>query len=334
MKKLTLITAISLLMLGCARSPYLKDKHRDDIKTTDVDSKAEVELVEKIGYLSRSLMEADDRAEIVARIRQKEIEFNSGMNAGTSGGIASATVNLTQGTLNSTNASQVGLAVSAGSFLLGEVFDGSYENFARVWLPAVINGKDISTPEQAAQAYQELHEAKVAELAKKLGWTYKCVIYCDKNNKVYYFKNNGQKLSDKYFYQPNDFYLSTYIEWGFEEVKDDDPVKYLLGSDIKWRSKGQTGLRTSLHAEAVKNEDGSLKIVVAENGITDYYYKKDLKPTLLGQQIMSEQFDSPYMIDGTQETIPPRIYYNNDVYLFYSNSSTNLTRKRLKIGKL
>ena len=339
MKKNTIILTCTLatLLSGCAAKTDFRKDVRDRPEAVKMDEKEHLEEINRVSYLVKPLMEEDNRAEIIKEITGSEVYIKQ-MNTGTEGAIASAAVNIHQGTTfsGSTSASQVQLAVTAVSLLLGEYNDGSNEITAKAWLPSVYDGKTIETPEDAEQVAIKFTEARIQEIAKKLDWSYSCIDGCGTSSILYHFENTKNiTLPESFIYRPDEFIILVQFVPGFKKVKEHDPVKVLIGPEVAWESRGITSYHASFYAGNIeKNEDGSVAIYKFENGRDFVNVKHNIAKTKLGYALYQTFHSTPYTVLGDARSGQSSVFYNNKAYTFYSNSRTQLTRYELDIEDL
>lgn len=328
--------AISVLTGCAANNPYDADV-QDWPERERLDTETRLDDINKVSYLSRALMESDNRAEIISEITNTAV-YQKGMSATTKGSIAGAVTDISNGTVltGSHSAGQVQLAVMAGSFLLGEFSDGSNENTSKAWIESVVDGSAIDTPEKAKQVLIHRTEAKIQAIGDKLGWKTTCIDGCGTNRAIYLLENTENKpLPLNYTYRPNE--LVAYVSFvnTLTEVEPNDPVKALIDPEVKWETKGYDAFRVNFYADNIKrNEDGSVSLSVGEDGRKYTHSRRNLKETKLGRALYQAYHNDPYSIWGSQNEYPNVIYYNGEVYSFVSNSRTRLASYKMMVTPL
>lgn len=155
MKKSCLFTLMLVSILsGCAdrmKNPYFVDITTSPEKVKLSEGKQE--QVIKVSYLSRDLMESDNRAAIEKKVANSKAyaQWSAG-SAAQVGTMAQMTTDLAVGQFDSTAGATAGAIAFGAGVVLGEVFDGSKEYASKAWLPNTYNGELITTREQAQKA--------------------------------------------------------------------------------------------------------------------------------------------------------------------------------------
>ena len=325
-KNYLLLLTTASLMVGCAnpmKNPFLADilTYPDKIKLSD----EQHEQIIKVSYLSRALMESDNRAEIEKTvINSKTYTQWSLNNAAEAGTMAQMTTDLVVGKLNSAVGNQIGAATFGAGLLFGEIFDGSHEYASQAWIPNIYNGTSITTPEMAQKALNELTTQQVLKVANTMGWQAECVIGCNTGSKdIYYFLSNkdNKPLHADYIYKPENIA----IRINFTElvkIKNSDPIHALIGEKIGWTTKGYNSYVVSAMGGIVLNETGKPMITKTKDGIDTINIWRRLGETHLGRDILRTYHSTPYTYQGNGDHYPKTIFYNKVPYTFVSNSNT------------
>ncbi len=290
------------------------------------------EQVVKVSYLSRYLMESDNRAAIEKKVANSKIysQWAAG-SAAQAGTMAQMTTDLTVGQFNSTSGAQIGVATFGAGLILGEVFDGSNEYASKAWLPNTYNGELITTKEQAQKALKDFSEKQVQKIAKTMGWQAECIIGCnsESRNVYYYLSNtNNRPLHADYIYKPFDIAIRVSFN-ELVKVKDNDPIHALLGNDIGWTTDGYNSFVVSPMGGITLDESGKPKIFQTEDGRDSLMLWRYLKETHIGRDILRTFHSTPYTFQGDSDDYPHIIYHDNVAYTFSSNSNTFIASQYL-----
>ncbi|PSW20609.1 hypothetical protein C9I98_07085 [Photobacterium sanctipauli] len=322
------IVALSMTfaLSGCVSmtdDPWLKDvlSYPERVELEDSDTPM------KMSYLSRAMMESDNRAELEAEVANSELVHE--WSAAQASILAQMSTDLVVGDLYSAQGNIVGTSVFAAGLVFGEIFDGSEEITSKAWLPAEYNGKQIETPEQAEQAIITLLHQQAELVADRLGWQMTCVHGCDSSNQVLYFENvDGKALPDAFIYQPNEFVLNVQFT-PFKQVELQDPISAIIGQPIKWETRGYHSFYVGAWGGVFKTDDGSLDIRTNEHNYTYAAASKDLMQTRFGRDVMRIFHSTPYTLFGSADLHPKAVYYNGELYSFISNSRNHMVSYKI-----
>lgn len=331
MKKSCLFTFTSVLMLtGCANpmeNPFLADitTYPDRIKVS-TDKK---EDIIKVSYLSRHLMESDNRAAIERKVANSKAYTH--WSAAQTSTIAQMSTDLAVGQFDSSAGATVGAVTFGAGLVLGEVFDGSEENASKAWLPNTYNGEFITTKEQAQKALKAFSQKQIQKIAGTMGWHAECVIGCDteSRNVYYYLSNtNNSPLHADFIYKPFDIAIRVSFN-ELVKVKDNDPIHALLGIDIGWTTYGHNSFVVMSMGGITLDESGKPKIFQTEDGRDSLMLWRYLKETHIGRDILRTFHSTPYTFQGDSGDYPHIIYHDNVAYTFSSNSNTFIASQYL-----
>ncbi|HAT7739456.1 hypothetical protein [Vibrio parahaemolyticus] len=327
MKKSCLFTLMLVSILsGCAdrmKNPYFVDITTSPEKVKLSEGKQE--QVIKVSYLSRDLMESDNRAAIEKKVANSKAyaQWSAG-SAAQVGTMAQMTTDLAVGQFDSSAGSTAGAIALGAGVVLGEVFDGSKEYASKAWLPNTYDGELITTREQAQKALKAFSEQQVKKVADTMGWHVECAIGCDAESKdsYYYLSNtNNQPLHADYIYKPYDIAIRV----SFSEVvkvKDNDPIHALLGNNIGWTTYGHNSFVVMPMGGITLDEFSKPKIFQTEGGRDSIMLWHYLKKTHIGRDILRTFHSTPYTFQGDSDDYPHIIYHDNVAYTFGSNSNT------------
>ncbi len=328
------ILATSILLSGCAaKTPFRQDTSTSpEIERIEDESRSDE--IDKVSYLSRALMEDDNRAEVIEKITKSKIY--TGYNAVTQGSIAGTTTHLIAGDFNSQSGKAVQAAVIVTSLIFGEFSDGSSEYTGKAWIKGSFEGKPITTKEEANIALIKQTEQRFNALADTLKWDVNCIDGCGTQQSLYHFTNpNNTTFNQTYIYQPNEFVAFVSFNSGLEKVSLDSPVRALIDKDITWQTKGFNSYRIHFYAgDLDKEEDGSVKLYVGKNGKKGARARHELSETQFGRSLYKAFHSTPYTLWGEQDSYPNVIYYSGTVYSFVSNSRTNLASYTMDVPEI
>jgi len=312
------------LLASCAemtKDPWLKDvlTHPERAELTDKDTQL------RLSYLSRSLMESDDRAKLNSEIQNTQ--YVKSWNAGQTATAAQMTTDLVVGNFNSAQGATVGAALFSADLILGEVFDGSDDITSKAWLPDTFNGIKLEQQIQATQAMVTLIHQQANKVADSLGWSMSCLYGCEGVNQVLLFQNiENKSLNSEYLYQPSDFVINVQFN-KLVKVADTDPVNAIIGEKLGWQTSGNhsfyIGIWSGLLYDGAGNPD------IRKNEKTGFTYaaaKRDVSQTHLGRDILRIFHGTPYTLYGSKEVYPKVVFYNKVAYSFISNSNKKMVK--------
>ena len=334
MKKSCLFTLVVVSILsGCAdrmKNPYIADitTYPEKVKLSE-DQQGQVI---KVSYLSRDLMESDNRAAIEKKVTSSKAyaQWSAG-SAAQAGTMAQMTTDLAVGQFDSSAGATAGAVAFGAGLVLGEVFDGSEEYASKAWLPNTYNGELITTKEQAQKALKAFSEKQVQKIADTMGWHVECAIGCnaESRNVYYYLSNtNSQPLHADYIYKPFDIAIRVSFN-ELVKVKDNDPIRALLGNDIGWTTYGHNSFIVMSMGGITLDESGKPKIFQTEDGRDSLMLWRYLKKTHIGRDILRTFHSTPYTLQGDSDDYPHTIYHDNVAYTFSSNSNTLIASRYL-----
>lgn len=329
MKKSCLFTFTSVLMLtGCANpmeKPFLADitTYPDRIKVS-TDKK---EDIIKVSYLSRHLMESDNRAAIERKVTNSKAYTR--WSAAQTSTIAQMSTDLAVGQFDSSAGATVGAVAFGAGLILGEVFDGSNDYASTAWIPNHYNGTQIETSEQAMEALRTLSETQVKKIADTMKWQAECVYGCqaDSTNVYYYLTNkDNHPLHGDYIYKPQDILIRISFT-PLVKVADNDPVHVLIGDDIGWRTNGVNSFVVSVLGSPNLDDSGKPAPQKMDSGDMLILAQRDLRSTHIGRDMMRTFHSTPYTFQGDGNAYPHVIYYDNVAYSFSTNSNTYIANQ-------
>ena len=254
-KQLLVLTFAATIGLGGCASVY-SDPHYKDTSVPRREKIADAEMRDKLSYLARYVLTADDRQKQRARIQK---EYPGWTEFDTHTALAMGAAQLSSGNIFSRGGSNtfgnVSLALSVASMLLP---DGSMDNTSGFYLPAKLDGVALESAEAARDAFWQWREKELAQAAKALQRESRCIYQCDSPAlRVYELRTiaNGQP-DPRYIYNPQVLYVRTELFQGSMKPVIDDPVQsWALGFVPKW-SAGDGNVAPVVLMDARLDESG------------------------------------------------------------------------------
>lgn len=311
-------------LTSCAsmtKDPWLKDalSHPERVELEDKNTQL------RLSYLSRFMMESDDRAELISEIQSTKLVKS--WNAAQTATVAQMTTDLVVGDFSSAQGAAVGAAVFTADLVLGEVFDGSNDITSKAWLPDTFDGSKLETQKQATHAMIALIDQQANKVADSLGWSMTCLYGCDSTNQVLFFQNiNNKPLNLDYIYQPTDFVINVQFN-KLVKVTDTDPVNAMIGENIGWQTNGNNSFYIGIWSDLYYDDVGNPDLRKNENtGLTYAAAQRDVSRTRLGRDILRIFHGTPYTLYGSKNVYPKVVFYNKVAYSFISNSDKRMVK--------
>lgn len=215
-------------MGGCAsmsNDPYIKDisvPRREKIESA--------EQRDKLSYLARFVLSADDRQQQRARIQKVHpgwTEFDTHVAVSA---IASQATTANMFSRSGSNTfGNAFVALSVASMFLP---DGSMDNTSGFFLPARLNGADIDKADAALTVFWQWREKQVAQAAGALQRESRCVFQCDSPAmRIYELRTaaNAKPLPG-YIYNPELLYVRIELFQGnMKPAAEDTLQSWALG---------------------------------------------------------------------------------------------------------
>lgn len=302
---LLLITIIYLS--GCAtslKSTWYQDV-ADNPQTVELQDDA---IKQKVNYLSRFIMEPDDRTEFLSDLNKSK---------------------LTKGAVGSAEDSKQDSSVVTASQIRGEVFDGSMDIVSQAWLPESIDNEKIVTKRQANKMLSRIVTNKVKNIAENMQLNVRCITNCGTGNQIFYLTRKKGIKNPGYIYWPRDVIIMTNVQ-GVVKADENDLTSEVLGYPVKWKTPGGDTFVVSFLGDAYFNAEGVPKI--RKNRETNLFVpsaKRNLLKTRYGRDMMRHFHNDKYSFFGTSETHPKEVVFNGEIYSFNQNGTKDLIKNKL-----
>jgi len=286
-----LITTTYLFIAGCSSSPFLKDvtNNPDRVDLADKDQALQ------ISYLARFLMEADDRAKLEVELSNSELVERWGASKYSTLTSMGADVHARQ--LGSASGKALGNSVFVAGIVLGEIFDGQYDQIGQVFLPGKIDSLELGTREQAEQALSELLQRKIVQFAENYGYSVSCIETCDSLNQIFLLSTEKPQ-HQSFIYWPSEIAISTYVK-GLVKAGPDRVRDAIVGFPVAWQSGSGETLLVTTYGDPSRDDAGNIKI--RERDYRFVGFGRDLLDTKIGREIRRSIFDNPYLILGDSD---------------------------------
>lgn len=326
-KILKLITVASFtLLFGCASSPQMRDNRAfDRVPLTD-----DEEIV-RVSYLARYMIEEDERAELIQKVRQSESYKGWKRSDGVTSLMAAS--DLTNNTDSSLLGNQLATGIAVGGFIWDSMIDGSMDRVSQAFLPEVLDGKVLDTEEKAYQALVDMLQATLKEAADSFGWQLECVHGCNGANQVYFVRNVSETLGD-YSFKPTNVCMQTHFSTP-KPVSELSLINSLLDFKVSWATKAGNTFVFNAITECKLDSEGQLELASVMSKGDEIYYPEGTQNSLyflksrLGRDFYKKLFNNPYWTYGNQDTYPNVFFYNGKAYTFSLNSNALLIKKEL-----
>lgn len=229
---ITLVLA-SLWLSGCAHSPRSKDMA---LKPDLIEMKNK-EQMDKLSYLGRFILSAEDRGKLTKRITDS---YSPGFanTAGPEVGVGMVAAQMVNGSMISpqgfNTAATVGVAFRTINLFLP---DGSLDTASGLFLPEQWNGRALVSKEDAQQAAWEYVDQRVKSSAAAVGRTAICTLHCEDDVYRVYLLTLSDNLqgSYKFRYNPKYIVMDFWIgKDGMQPYKPDNTEIWALGFTPKW----------------------------------------------------------------------------------------------------
>lgn len=304
--KITLVLLACLYLAGCTFSPYVNDLVNNP-KRIELDDQ---EQIYKISYMARYLLESDERAELEAELSKSELVERWG--AGEYSTITSMAVDAHVGQIGSSSGKALGNSVFVAGIILGEVFDGQWDQVGQAYLPKELNGITLDSKEDAESALSGLLSDRVNQFAERYDYNVSCVQNCDSLNQIFLL-NTDKKVNPDFTYWPQEIAISTYVK-GLVKAEPDTLRDAMLGFPVAWQSDAGESLKIITYSEPHRNDKGDIELRQREYQFVGW--GRDLAELKIGREIRQQVFDNPYLVLGDSDASPEEVYYNGGIYSF------------------
>lgn len=306
-----LIPMLCVLALnGCASmssAPYIRG-----LGSTTAQKIEDEQQRDKLSYLARYLLTADDRQKQAARIKKVHPGWTQ---FDTHGALSMATSQALTGNMLSNSGTQVYGATMAALTVASMLMpDGSMENVSGFYLPPQFNGAAIDNEEQARNAYWQWREKQIAATASAFQREYRCIYQCESPAMRIYELHLAPGLAgNKYAYNPPYIYIRAELHQGkMLPAPDDALLAWALGFTPKWATAdGNTAPMTLLEASLDKQ------------GLPQYQNeaplvsRNDPFKTTMGRDLMRQLYaGSEYDFIAQRGFGKDRMAYRGDIYTF------------------
>ena len=329
MKKIvqTLVTVTSLsLLFGCASSPQFRDNSAfDRVPLTD-----DEEIV-RVSYLARYMIEEDERAELIQKVRQSKSYKNWKRSDGVTSLMAAS--DLTNSTDSSLLGNKLATGIAVGGFIWDSMIDGSMDRVSQAYLPEVLDGEVLDTAEKAHQALVGMLQTTMQEAADSFGWQLECVHGCNSANQVYLVRNVSETLGD-YFFKPNNVCMQTEFT-PLKPIGELSLLNSLLDFKVRWATADGNTFVFNAITECRLDSEGKLELGSYMKKGNKIYYPEGTQnsrfflESQLGRYFYKKLFSNPYWTYGNQDTYPNVFFYDGKAYTFTLNSRALMITKEL-----
>jgi len=336
--RFSIITGMVFLITACANTepnPYRDAKriNPDRVKFAD---KA---LTHELSYLAQAMMESDRRQEAVEKlltdIKADPSAYTykpKNKNDSSYGMQAKVGTDLLLGNLGSDLGGKVGGVIAAGEVLYKgyQMFrDDSMARTSQAFLPAIFDGVELKTAEQANKALLTFTDNLIMSISSKHGWHTQCIDGCGTPQSSYLISLKETK-NPGYAYYPQDVVLVLDIS----EVKK-FPIPNVLSlatqTPLKWGT--QLGDTYLIHAYSgvIYDEAGKVELRYSDKYKRNFPSATDpLVDTPFGRDLSAEIHSTPYTYFGTQDTYPDQFFYRGKKYSFNLNSIPEMIKYELQ----
>lgn len=321
------MTVASLsLLFGCANSPQMRDNSAfERVPLTD-----DEEIV-RVSYLARYMIEEDERAELVQKLRQSE-SYKSWQRSDSVTGLMAAS-DLTNNTDSSLLGNKLATGIAVGGFIWDSMIDGSMDRVSQAFLPEVLDGDVLDTAEKAHQALVDMLQTTMKEAADSFGWQLECVHGCNGANQVYLVRNVSETLGD-YPFKPTNVCMQTHFTT-LKPVKELNLINSVLDFKAGWATADGNTFVFNAATECKLDSEGKLELGSVMSKGKEVYYPEGTPNSLhllgsrLGRDFYKKLFSNPYWTYGNQKIYPKVFFYNGKAYSFILNSNALLIKKEL-----
>lgn len=322
---LVIVTSLSLLF-GCASSPQFRDNRAfDRVPLTD-----DEEIV-RVSYLARYMIEEDERAELIQKVRQSE-SYKGWKRSDSVTGLMAAS-DLTNSTDSSLLGNKLATGIAVGGFIWDSMIDGSMDRVSQAFLPEVLDGEVLDTAEKAHQALVDMLQTTMQEAADSFGWQLECIHGCSSANQVYLVRNVSETLGD-YPFKPANVCIQTDFTT-LKPVNELNLINSLLDFKVHWATEvGNTFVLNAI-TECKLDSKGKLELGSFMSKDDKIYYpegtqnSRSFLKSRLGRDFYKKLFSNPYWTYGNQDTYPNAFFYDGKAYTFTLNSNALLIKKEL-----
>lgn len=308
-----------VFLSGCASDPYFNDfvNNPERVELNSQDQSM------RISYLSRYLLESDDRAKLESEISNSE--YVKSWGAGEYSTLTSMATDIHLGQIGSSSGKALGNSVFIGGVVLGEIFDGQYDQVGQIFLPKDVDGTQLETLEQAEAFVSEMLSKKIKVFAENNGYQVSCILECESLNQIFGLSSE-QNTRIGYHYWPADIAISTYVK-GLKEAPENHARDAMLGFNAKWQSDYGESLLIYTYGDFYRGDSKEVKI--RDRGYKFVGFGKDLNEVKVGRDIRKAIFDNPYMLLGDSDVYPSQIFYDGEIYGFIGTSKRDFVKFRM-----
>jgi hypothetical protein len=328
--RLTMIGVGITLAVGC--SSIVKDPIFHSV-TRNVETKELNNEIRsyQVAWLSQALLEPETRNEVARKLAENapKIVASGGfsVNDATDAAMtAQVLTDLAAGQVGSGMGGAVGSAVFIGANALSLMAgDGSFESTNVVLLPATLDGKTLSSVEQAKASAQQLMVARYAAAAANVGYSFTCEYSCDSFPSLYRMKRKPDTNISRYIYAADDVAIY-FVDFNMVPAGDTQVIDSLAtGFNVAWRTNFNNDAAIYMVQNPKTNSQGKVEIIPTNQMPSGWTINGDGRffKTDLGEVFLREVYNTPYMLFGTSKSHPQLSYYNGAVYKYILNSVPN-----------
>ena len=322
--------AVAVVTLsGCASlsdDPWFQDTlvKPEKVEITDLDTGW------RLSYLSRLLMDRDDRKKLVATLHDNA--YYRSWGAVEYGGIAGLATDASVGQLGSSAGMNASATVGAAVMAVGWLANMAPDQMSQGFVPATFNGQPLATTGAEADRWLANQMAEqIKSGAPKVGFNAECLYGCDGNsNQVWWLKRQATAKADGHLFWPEDLALV----FNFEPVEkaDEDPVRdAALGFPVAWQTKFGHNARLVIVTDLKRGEDGKPKVIVGSDDKTRIPDSgRGTAQTRIGRELLRAIYASPFFLYGDDDLYPGMVVFNGVAYGWKSLSEQPPLRYRLE----
>ncbi len=322
--KVTFVLLICLYLSGCTFSPYINDLVNNP-KRVEFDDQ---EQIYKVSYMARYLLESDERAELEAELSKSELVERWGVSEYST--LTSMAVDTHVGKIGSSSGKTIGSTVFVTGVLLGEIFDGQWDQVGQVYLPKELHGVALDSKESAESALSGLLSDRVNQFAERFDYRVSCVQMCDSLNQIFLLTTD-KKSNPSFTYWPQEIAISTYVK-GLKRAEPDALRDAVLGFPVAWNSDAGESLKIITYSDPHKDDKGDIEIRQREYQYVGWGH--DLAELKIGREIRLAIFDNPYLVLGDSDSSPGVVYFNRGIYSFMATHRPVFVKYKLTEPKL
>lgn len=314
--------SLCLFLFGCVSAPkddFGRDRSQypKKVKMTDTDKN------DLLSYLAAQMLNSEDRNQFFARLQNRYSQDDA----------------LNQGIVNraiyTRTGDTTGMQLAAGQMVIGAALkmfkSGGMKEVSGMSIPAIVNGIEIKTEDQAWAIATEISENQLRKIATKFNMEFSCILGCTDIRRIYTLIPKDLQLLNSYIYKTSGPIVVMTTWSKLKKVESPDPLdQKIRGYVPAWETpKGNMWL-TGFYSEP--ELDASGKVVTRKNdkGLDYPVIQRDLSYTKLGRDFLKTYHDDGgHTYFGDDDRYPQIFAFKGKLYSYIDSDDESFIEYEL-----